>query len=63
MGQAPFAHFSGTSALFSLRVALRALDVEDHMLYGTHDLRRGHAELLRKRTGNLATILQAGQWT
>ena len=31
-------------------------------MYGTHDLRRGHAEDMRESGCTLAEILAAGQW-
>eukprot|EP00973_Karenia_brevis_P009514 1284253-Karenia_brevis.AAC.1 len=41
---------------------LALLNVPTPQLYGTHDLRRGHAEDLRASGAPLWKILEAGQW-
>jgi hypothetical protein len=61
-GHKPWAHVGDGRAREHLRSTLRALKVPDADQYGTHDLRRGHAEDLRRSGATLATILKAGQW-
>ena len=58
----PFAHISPAGALSSLRRNLQAIDVEDAHDYGTHAMRRGHAQDLVQRGASLVEILHAGEW-
>ena len=41
---------------------LQMLEVPDAAVYGTHDLRRGHAKDLQVNGAQLCEILHAGQW-
>ena len=54
--------FSAGEALRELRLMLAALDVKDAGSYRTHDLRRGHAEDMRRNGATLGEILLAGDW-
>ena len=42
---------------------LKAVGMPKHEQYRTHDLRRGHAEDLRRSGAPLWEILEAGQWS
>ena len=61
-GARPWHGVSPGFARTRLRRVLQVLAVPDHDLYGTHDLRRGHAEDVRKSGCTLAQIMRAGQW-
>ena len=50
------------SVLAALRHLLGAVGVADAALYGTHDLRRGHALDLQLSKAPLWEILDAGGW-
>ena len=62
LGAKPWAHFSAGYANKSLRGALRELKVPHAEIYGTHDIRRGHAKDLQMSGATLSEILAAGQW-
>ena len=61
-GSCPFSGYKSGSALVTLRAALNALGVAEASAYRTHDLRRGHAEDMRKAGKSLREILEAGDW-
>ena len=44
-GAEPWRHISANAAIEKLRAVLRRLGIPDAGLYGTHDFRRGHAEV------------------
>ena len=46
-----------------LKQCCAMLKLEHAQLYRLHDLRRGHAEDLRRSGAPLKVILEAGQWT
>ena len=61
-GSQPFCDVTPASALVCLRALLHLLGVDDADGYGTHDMRRGHAEDLLERGAGLGEILRAGEW-
>jgi hypothetical protein len=61
-GTHPWAHITAGAARSRLRRILELLKVPGASMYGTHDLRRGHAEDMRESGCTLAEILAAGQW-
>ena len=61
-GTQPFEHIKPCQALLALRELLLELGVPDALSYGTHGLRRGHAEDIARIGGRLADILAAGDW-
>ena len=63
LGQKPFSDISAEFALASLRGCLGILAVSDAHLFRTHDLRRGHADDMRRRGCTAYQILMAGGWT
>ena len=60
---APFRTISSSMALARLRDLLIVLKVPDASQYRTHDLRRGHADDMRRAGATLAEILAAGGWS
>ena len=62
-GAAFFAGITPAVALRTLRRMLADLDVKQAALYGTHDLRRGHALDLQCSGAPLWEILNAGEWS
>jgi len=48
IGERPFGHVTAQKAVRILRVGLAAVGVQNAIEYRTHDLRRGHAEDLRR---------------
>ena len=62
VGSKPYDGITGAQMLETLRTALEDRDVADARQYRCHDLRRGHADDLRKSGASLSTILQAGEW-
>ena len=61
-GTHPWAHITAGAARSRLRRILELLKVPGASMYGTHDLRRGHAEDMRESGCTLGEILAAGQW-
>ena len=61
-GTAPFAQFGAARALGDLRQVLQTLEVENALAYGTHAMRRGHAQDLLQSGAGLVQILRAGEW-
>jgi len=63
LGKQPWKDVSAGYARQRLRRILDRLGVQNAHEYGLHDLRRGHAEDLRRSGAPLKVILEAGQWT
>ena len=61
-GERPFAQFSASNVLKSLRSLLSRIGVRNAEKYRTHDLIRGHAKDLQARGASLVEILSAGEW-
>ena len=61
-GARPFGEHSASSALKSLRGALRVMGVDKSDVYRTHDLRRGHARDLQAKGASETAIRTEGQW-
>ena len=59
---APFSKISSSAALARLREVLTILKGPEAAQYRTHDLRRGHADDMRRAGATLAEILAAGGW-
>ena len=59
-GAQPFAQLSPDRARTGLRLMLAATGVPQPELYWLHDVRRGHAEDLRRGGATLGEILRAG---
>ena len=62
-GTQPFVHMRPPQIQLALRELLAEIGVDQAHMYRTHDLRRGHADDIRKSGGRLADILQAGDWS
>ena len=62
-GSQMFSGITAAGALTALRHMLKSLEVAEHELYRTHDLRRGHALDLQCSGAPLWEILEAGEWT
>ncbi len=58
----PFSGISPHEARAGLRSLLAAVGIANAERYWCHDLRRGHAEDLRRGGATLAEILRAGDW-
>jgi hypothetical protein len=61
-GAEPWSSITSGGARDPLRRILALLHVPDAAKYRTQDLRRGHAEDMRRSGCSLAEILRAGQW-
>ena len=61
-GAEPWLGITANEARSRLRRVLQRLLVTDAASFRTHDLRRGHAEDMRRCGCTLAEILRAGQW-
>ena len=61
-GARPFLQWRPDMVLKELRALLVVVEVVDAQGYVAHDLRRAHAEDIRRRGGTLAEILSAGDW-
>ena len=62
VGTPIFGGISAADALSALRALLVQVGVADAGAYRTHDMRRGHADDLRKSGAPLWQILAAGEW-
>jgi hypothetical protein len=62
VGTQPFVRISPAQANSGLKRMLQALDVPHAEEFITHDMRRGHAEDLRRGGATLGEILRAGDW-
>ena len=62
MGCRPFGGVSPAAAVAELRRVLERLGVPQADTYGTHALRRGHAQDLLEKGACLGEILRAGEW-
>ena len=62
VGSMPF-HIHADKARQNLRELLRLAGIPKYECYATHDIRRGHADDLRKSGTQLNAFLRAGEWT
>jgi len=62
VGCRPFGGVSPAAAVAELRRVLERLGVPQADTYGTHALRRGHAQDLLEKGACLGEILRAGEW-
>ena len=62
VGEKLFGDTTAATALLALREILHVLAAPESNLYGTHDLRRGHARDLQAGGASLREILDAGEW-
>ena len=62
-GEPAFPGVTPHAALQVMRATLHAVGVADAKSYGTHALRRGHAQDMLESGASLVEILLAGDWS